>query len=170
MTRTKVYTVATRTADVVLTLLAAVVLTAVVIAWPARFGGASSFVFVAGPSMEPNLHSGDLVIARHRARIDVGDVVVYRVGSGPAIGSLVVHRVVGGTSTEGFITQGDANPTPDSFRPTSHDIVGTLWVHSGGGRALGTMLRLVITPWLWAVAGMTLAFVITWRIAGVPRE
>ena len=57
---------------------------------------------------------------------------------------------------------------PDQFRPTSRDVVGRVWVHSGQGHWLKTGLRWVVTPWLWAVFGTALAFLITWRVLAGP--
>ena len=65
---------------------------------------------VAGHSMEPTLHYGDLIVlVRAEPRdLRVGDIVLWC--RGPT--SCVVHRLVavhGGTA----ITKGDANPVPD---------------------------------------------------------
>jgi signal peptidase len=70
-------------------------------------------VAVSGPSMEPAFHVGDLVIVQDVDPDDVvvGDVVRYKEGS-----IEVVHRVVEVRTERGrleFITQGDANNTPD---------------------------------------------------------
>ena len=45
---------------------------------PVQVGGQATYVIVAGQSMEPNLHYGDLVIVHRASRYQVGDVVVYQ--------------------------------------------------------------------------------------------
>ena len=162
--------VLTRTVDGILLVLTLFTIALLVVAWPARFGGSSSFVFVAGPSMEPTLHSEDLVIAKKRSEVHVGDVIVYRVSDGPARGRLIVHRVIGGDPSTGLTTKGDNNPTPDPYHPTSKDVVGKVWIRSGQGHLLRTGLRFMVTPWLWAVFGTLVAFVVTWRVVAAREQ
>jgi signal peptidase len=68
---------------------------------------------IASNSMSPNFVVGDIVITNEvpANSVQVGDVIEFRIGGVP-----VVHRVIdiendGGQIT--FITQGDANNTPD---------------------------------------------------------
>lgn len=84
-----------------------------------------SVVVVAGESMEPVLHGGDVVLLRERAAYAAGDVVAYRVPSGePGAGLVVIHRVVGGSAAEGFITRGDNETGRDPWRPGPADVLG----------------------------------------------
>ncbi len=96
---------------------------------PASLGGATSYVIVSGRSMEPTLRSGDLAIVREQASYDVGDLIAFR-----AEGGEVIHRIVGGNANDGFVVQGDNNPSPDLWRPKPDEIVGTRWfsVPEGG--------------------------------------
>jgi len=77
-------------------------------------------VMVAGGSMHPVLTPGDLAVVRRGASVRTGDIalLVHR-GHGP-----VLHRVVGGNASTGYVTQGDANPTPDAHRVHPGDIGG----------------------------------------------
>ncbi len=68
---------------------------------------------VTGVSMEPTLHTGDLVIVRPVDTDDLklGDIVRFAVGSTP-----VMHRITEIQETTNgrvFVTQGDNNNTPD---------------------------------------------------------
>lgn len=66
-------------------------------------------VRVAGGSMRPALHHGDLVVIRVGAQPRVGDVVlIAQPGKG-----LVLHRVTAMVGSTAVRTKGDANPTPD---------------------------------------------------------
>ncbi|GAB6147866.1 signal peptidase I [Stetteria hydrogenophila] len=86
----------------------------------AVFGAPTVFAVVQGQSMEPILHSGDLVfiIPKKPEDIRVGDIVVYR-----TYGAYVIHRVVyvykdGGSYC--FVTWGDnreTNKVPDFGDP-----------------------------------------------------
>jgi signal peptidase len=80
-------------------------------------GGASNrMAVVRGHSMEPLLHTGDIVFLSRKPPEDiaVGDIIVYRWGN-----SYVIHRVVYKYHYAGswcFVVQGDnrlTNPVPD---------------------------------------------------------
>jgi signal peptidase len=124
--------------------LATVACLALVALWaltlrPAAFGGPAEFVTVAGHSMEPALHTGDLVVTRHADRYARGDVIAYPVPHGePGAGLLVIHRIVGGNGRTGYVTRGDNRDAADVWRPRAHEFRGRLWVHvPGAGRTLG---------------------------------
>ncbi len=77
------------------------------------YGG--GFAAVEGRSMEPLLHTGDLVILVKKSDIDVGDIVVYSSNS-----KYVIHRVIGVYEVKGYycyVTKGDNNITPDIGDP-----------------------------------------------------
>jgi signal peptidase len=77
------------------------------------YGG--GFAAVEGRSMEPLLHTGDLVVLVKRSDISVGDIVVYSSGS-----KYVIHRVVGKYEVNGYycyIVKGDNNVIPDTGDP-----------------------------------------------------
>lgn len=117
-------------------LWAAVVLVALGGLWalfaPQVAGGQAAYVIVAGASMEPALHRGDLVITRRTGAYEVGDVVAYR---HPTVGP-VIHRII--AEQDGRYTlQGDANDWTDSHDPTAEDVLGEEWIRlPGAGRLL----------------------------------
>jgi len=118
--------------------------------WPQQYGGATSVTIVAGQSMEPTYHTGDLLLTRERS-YERGDVVVYVVPEDqPGAGHRVVHRLVGGDGDSGWLTQGDNNPQPDVWTPRDADVVGEVVVHVP--RA-GRLLLLLRSPLVWALAG-----------------
>ncbi|MFV9675408.1 MAG: signal peptidase I [Anaerolineales bacterium] len=94
---------------------------------PVQFGGQSSYIMIAGASMEPNLHYGDLVVAHEERIYEVGDVVTYR---HPIIGP-VIHRIIERTG-DTYTFKGDNNDWIDSYEPTSAEIIGKSWIHIPG--------------------------------------
>ena len=58
---------------------------------PIQAGGQATFVIIAGQSMEPNFHYGDLVIVHKVADYQVGDVVAY---DNADIDRYVIHRII----------------------------------------------------------------------------
>lgn len=103
-----------------------------VVAWallfrPQALGGPAAYVMVSGTSMEPGLHTGDLVIARKRESYRVGDVITYAIHDPGANGAQVIHRITGGSAEAGFVTQGDNRQSEDLWRPQPNDIAGELW-------------------------------------------
>lgn len=69
----------------------------------------AQLVLITGNSMEPTLHKGDVVLTHDTDSIDKGDVAVFY---SPDRGQEVAHRVVE-TTEDGYITQGDNNPSTD---------------------------------------------------------
>ena len=78
----------------------------------------------SGTSMEPLLHTGDLIViyAKDPAEIEKGDVVTYRVSVEDRT-YFITHRVVG-MDEKGFITKGDNLGHPDSHVVMPEDVVG----------------------------------------------
>jgi len=94
---------------------------------PAFLGGSASYVIVSGRSMQPTIHSGDLVIATRNARYERGDVVAFRVPEGePGAGATVIHRVVGGNGEDGYEVKGDNRELNDQWRPTDAEVQGRM--------------------------------------------
>lgn len=115
---------------------------------PAKVGGQSSYIMVNGISMEPNYHTGDLVIVRTAETYQVGDVVAYRDAE---MGQYVIHRII--SIQQGyFVIKGDNNSWIDAYRPTHDEIVGKQWIHAPKAG------RLMI--WLRAPANMSLTIVL----------
>lgn len=115
--------------DIVTGFVATWLLAAIIVLWPQPFGGAVSYVMVSGTSMEPRMHTGDLVVLRARAHYEVGDAVAFKVREGePGEGNVVIHRLVDGNEVDGFATQGDNRTYLDPWQPTKDDILGAQWV------------------------------------------
>lgn len=104
---------------------------------PQALGGPAAYITVAGTSMEPALHAGDLVVVTRAERYEPGDVVAYRVPEpDPAAGRHVIHRVLG-TSGDGYVLQGDNTDDVDRWLPTDEDVIGRqVFVVPDAGSAL----------------------------------
>lgn len=80
-------------------------------------------------SMVPAINPGDviLVVNDNFRAPKLDDVVVY-MGTrfdGTNVASFA-HRIIGGNALEGWQVKGDANPSPDTQRPTSEEIEGVV--------------------------------------------
>jgi signal peptidase len=133
--------------------------------WPQALGGNISYVMVVGSSMEPGLHTGDLVAVRKADHYEVGDVIAFRVPEGqPGAGATVIHRITGGTATAGYVTRGDNRDGADQWRPRPSDVVGQRWLLVPGAG--------------WVIAGLqsplplaTLAgLLVAWVVFGIGRR
>lgn len=91
----------------------------------------STALTVLTSSMEPNLPPGSMIVVRPTdpAEIEPGAVVTYQLKSGES--PVVTHRVIQvNIQADGerlFITQGDANPSPDVDPVREVQIRGTVW-------------------------------------------
>jgi signal peptidase I len=130
--------------------LAAVALAGWLLAGPSQLGGPVTYVAVTGTSMEPALHTGDLVIVRKVPEYQVGDVVAFR---NTQLRSTVLHRIIA-VEDGRFVLQGDNNDFVDTYRARPEDIVGRRWIVIG--RA-GKVIELVRTPVGAAVLLMVIA-------------
>lgn len=126
--------------------IATVLTVAAIVTWcvllrPAFLGGTTGYVLVAGTSMEPTMHTGDLAVIHRQDGYRVGDVIAFHVPRGePGAGALVIHRIIGGSPTAGYRTQGDNRDRPDFWRPKPADVAGRTWFHVPGvGRALALL-------------------------------
>jgi len=80
---------------------------------------------VESGSMEPELHIGDLLVAkglRHKD-LKVGLIVVFK---RPSANYLIVHRIYAIYNGVRIVTKGDNNPFPDPFYISSNDIRGVV--------------------------------------------
>lgn len=115
-----------------------------------------TYVIVAGQSMEPSLHTGDLVLARRQDGYRRGDVVAYKVPAGePGAASIIIHRIVGGSADDGWVIQGDNKEEPDFWRPTDAQISGKRWLLVPGA---GHLLVLLRSPVAFALAASMMVF------------
>lgn len=119
---------------------------------PRQFGGPVAYVTTAGDSMEPRIHTGDLVIARKMPDYVVGDVIAY---PSRTLGITLLHRIVNETQ-EGFVTRGDNRTQVDPDRPNADVIYGKEWIHIHQG---GIWLRRLASP---AVVGGIAFFILWW--------
>lgn len=86
---------------------------------PTAVFGPNSYVMVQGHSMEPMLHTGDLVIARRESQYHIGDLVVFHIYSGS-----VIHRIVSGSAEAGWQTKGDNNNWVDPWVLDNSGVAG----------------------------------------------
>lgn len=95
-----------------------------------RLTGAMPYTVLTG-SMEPSLPPGTLLIVRpvEQEQIQLGSVITYQLRSGQP--GVVTHRVVGssvsGNGERTFITQGDANSSPDAEPVRAAQVRGEVW-------------------------------------------
>ncbi len=116
---------------------------------PVPLGGPAGYIIVAGHSMEPTFHTGDLVITQRQASYAIGDVVAFETEGGVAI-----HRIVGGDVLGGYRVKGDNNQLPDVWSPTPSSIIGRAWIWLP---QVGSVLALVGQP--ASLAGLAAAIV-----------
>lgn len=129
----------------VLRLLAAAgLLAGLVLLAPSSLGGTATWVSTMGASMQPDIETGDLVIARPQPSYHVGDVVAFR--SDGLEGTIVLHRIVA-EKPESVVTRGDNNDWLDPDQPQRTEILGRMWLHVPGG---GRVLSLFADPWFMA--------------------
>jgi len=84
---------------------------------------------VAGGSMSPALHLGDMVIVAKTSpdTIKEGDIIEFRLEE-----MMVIHRVIDIRETEGskfFITKGDANDNPDAAPVSPEQVKGKVMLN-----------------------------------------
>lgn len=102
-------------------------------------------LYVRTASMEPTLPVGSLVVVQRvdAADVEAGDILTFSHPDRP--GNLITHRVVQ-REAAGFVTQGDANASPDPWRVPA---VGSGWRHSfavpGVGYVLGYLRSGVVS-------------------------
>lgn len=95
---------------------------------------------VLSSSMEPSIHTGSLAyITETENKPSVGDVIAYQAGEMP-----VVHRVVE-VEEDGYLTQGDANDTPDMNIVEPEEVLGICsFVVPGAGFILSAVRSSVL--------------------------
>lgn len=100
---------------------------------PIKVGGRASYVMVNGISMEPNYHTGDLVIVRKQPVYQVGNVVAYRDAQ---MSAYVIHRIIGIEQRQ-YVLKGDNNSWIDAYHPDQNEVAGKQWIYlPKAGRAI----------------------------------
>ncbi len=111
--------------------------------WPAKLGGAMSYVIVKGHSMEPTLEPGDFAVMR-TGSYDVGDVVSYHPFDD--VPAQVIHRIIGFNEDGTVILQGDNNGFIDPFYPELTDVTGKMIFSVPN---LGSFAWVLTSPLVW---------------------
>lgn len=151
-----------RALELGLVVLVLVVLATVVLARGVPASGRSVFV-VAGPSMEPALQRGSVVIAEPVAPADlrVGDIVSIRVGPQQAIFTHRITRLVPRADGLWLETKGDANESPDPSIVPASTVLGRVTIAIP---VAGFLVAALSTPSgvgvLLGVAGVLLALIL----------
>lgn len=119
---------------------------------PTGLGGPAGYVIVNGTSMQPLLHTGDLVITHRQSGYHVGDLVVVHVDGGS-----VVHRLHDGNARTGWHTKGDNRQSVDSWVVHPNDIVGKAWLTIP---RFSTKLSFLSSRWAAPTAAALVAFLL----------
>lgn len=135
------------------------VLALVLIFRPPTLGGTTNYVFVAGVSMQPTMHTGDLAILRPADTYAIGDIVAYRPVAAPE--DQIIHRIVGIEPDGAYIVKGDNVSVPDFDKPRASDLLGrtVLWIPMAGW-----LLASIGTAWGLGAIAAVVAMAITWRL------
>lgn len=82
--------------------------------------GYRTYTVLSG-SMEPKFYPGDIVVVKHKDKIDIklNDIVTYK----DSDGVVITHRIIEETP-QGYITKGDNNNTEDADILTKDNIIG----------------------------------------------
>jgi signal peptidase len=138
--------------------------------------GYRTFIVLSG-SMEPAIHTGDVVVDRQIApeEVQVGDVITYR--DPDRQNRLITHRVRGMRTSEGkvyFVTQGDANTDSQKWTTATGGTVGVVrlrvvklgYVLFYVNRPIGRLVMIVV-PILLLSANEIMRI---WRKKPKPKE
>jgi signal peptidase len=146
-------------------------LIALVVLWPAQFGGFTGLTVVNGHSMEPTYHTGDVVVTLRLPSYQFGDIISFKVPDGqPGAGGRVIHRVFSVAQTDGkavYTTKGDNNPSVDPWHPGNADILGKALFSIP---AIGSVLGGASNPIVVGLVAGALVTLLIWRIGSAPKE
>ena len=125
---------------------------------PIQLGGPVSYIIISGNSMEPEIHLGDLVVARRRDHYQLDQRVIY---DHPQLG-YVFHRIVGQEGDQ-FILQGDNNDWLDTYQPTKSEILGKYWYDiPGAGKVISALQQpLYFTLFVLIISSLLVGLVLT---------
>lgn len=115
----------------------------------------ATIVVTRGDSMQPTIHTGDLVLAWPASSYNVGDVVAYR---SSMLDTTVLHRIVR-HDEGGWTFQGDNNSWLDPEQPSDEQLLGRQILHvpnAGSALAWAAQARLwLIIATVGLIAGGT---------------
>lgn len=133
---------------------------AIVVLWPAQWGGITSLAVVEGDSMEPAYSAGSLAVAvRDPFGYSVGQTVVFTPPVLNPSGVRIVHRLSGTAPDGSFTTSGDNAETNDPWLVPAGDIDGiVLFAIPGVGQAAAKF----IVPMLLGTAAGAILMIILW--------
>mgnify|MGYP003275219625 FL=1 len=119
------------------------------------FMGYKPFIVLSG-SMEPSIMTGDMVFVREtdENNLQVGDVIAYRSG-----GAVITHRIVEVTTEGGekrYITQGDANDSPDQNSVKPAEVEGIYRRRIAGAGNLAMFMQTTTGMILFVVCPLVL--------------
>lgn len=104
-----------------------------------------TFTVVSGTSMLPTYEDKDLVVTVKQMDYKIGDPIVYQPDALSCETCHVIHRIVDGNGVDGWVTQGDNNPTTDPWRPTNDEVRGVVVAHI----QVPDVLHIIYAPQLW---------------------
>ncbi len=122
------------------------------------FLGITSAVVDTGSMKGDNPDSfdgGTYIVTFKKGSYEIGDIITFDTGGRVP----VTHRIVG-IDDEGYITQGDANNTPDDWRVPDEAVVGKVILIIHGG---GTVIEYLRSP-----AGLTALAIVLVLIFALP--
>lgn len=76
------------------------------------------FYYIKTGSMELTLPVGSIVVVDRNEKAQAGDIFAYQNGK-----NVVIHRIIA-VDEEGYLFQGDANPSQDAAKVTREQLVG----------------------------------------------
>lgn len=147
------------------TVVGLLVAVALVAAWlallrPTWLGGPAGYVIVAGHSMEPAFHTGDLAITQRQPSYEAGDVIAFETEGG-----VVIHRIVGGDAVSGYQVKGDNREQLDPWRPRPMSIEGKVWLMLPQA---GNLVAFVRQPAILAGLAAAVAFFLAFTAGPIP--
>ncbi|TAL45586.1 MAG: hypothetical protein EPN91_01875 [Salinibacterium sp.] len=150
--------------------ISSAIVVAIVLLWPARFGGLFGETLVNGTSMAPNYKQGDLVVTIRQPSYAKGDVVSLVVPAGQSgANSRALHRIVtvdAANGTQSYTSKSDASSVADPWKLTNGDIMGRALFSIP---AIGPMLQSIGTPLALGLTSGLLATLLLWRFGSAGR-
>ena len=127
---------------------------------PTGLGGPVGLIWVSGTSMEPGLHTGDLVVVYDHDEYEVGQVVAFEIPGG----GNVIHRIIEVTE-DGYRFQGDNRDFADPWILDDDEIIGSAAFDVPHAGSFITMLGRPIV-----LAGLVTAMALLWMFRPQPES